>query len=140
MKTVKLAHVCQIRVRYAETDKMGIVYNGNYLTFFEVARTELMRHHGLPYSKFEAKGYYLPLIDAYVNYQKPAYYDDVLNIKGYFEWSGEPKLKFNYEVFVNNNLITSGYTSHAFFNAETKMPVKPPKFFIETVLNAYKEE
>lgn len=136
MNKVILTNEIQIRARYAETDKMGFVYNSNYLVYFEVARTELMRDHGLPYSRFEDFGFNLPLTEAFVKYHRPAKYDDLITIKGLVEWSGEPRLKFNYEVFVNNTLITSGYTMHAFLNAETKMPVRPPEIFINAMQEA----
>jgi acyl-CoA thioester hydrolase len=138
MNRIELHNEIQIRARYAETDKMGFVYNSNYLVYFEVARTELMREHGLPYSKFEEYGFNLPLTDAYVKYHRPALYDDLLTIKGHVEWSGEPRLKFNYEVFVNDTLITSGYTTHAFLNSKTKMPVRPPEIFINAMQDALK--
>ena len=68
------------RVIYADTDKMGVVYNGNYLSYFEIGRNELMRHLGLAYTEVEKNGLILPVIDAYVKYIKPAYYDDILDI------------------------------------------------------------
>lgn len=137
MDKIELKHICTIRVRYAETDKMGIVYNGNYLTYFEVARTELMRYFGMPYSVFESEGFNLPVTAAGLKYHKPAYYDDVLEIHGHIEWQGEPKLKFNYEVYVNNNLITTGFTEHAFLHTEKRMPVRPPEVFKNAMISAF---
>ncbi|MBK7981513.1 MAG: acyl-CoA thioesterase [Ignavibacteriae bacterium] len=73
-----LSHTTSIRVRYADTDKMQFVYNGKYLEYFEVGRTELLRSCGLAYSELEKIGYQLPLIEAGLKYKMPAYYDDVL--------------------------------------------------------------
>ncbi len=139
MNNIELKNELELRARYAETDKMGFVYNANYLIYFEVARTDLMRKFGLPYSEFEKYGYHLPLTESYLKYHKPAFYDDLLIIKGLVNWAGEPYIKFNYEVFVNSILITSGYTKHAFLNAKTKMPVKPPEIFKEKMLEANKK-
>ena len=75
-----LSNTTKVRVRYADTDKMQFVYNGKYLEYFEVGRTELLRSSGLPYSIIENQGYQLPLIKAELNFKKPAYYDDILNI------------------------------------------------------------
>lgn len=138
MNNIELNNELEIRARYAETDKMGFVYNANYLIYFEVARTDLMRKYGLPYSEFENYGYLLPLTESFVKYHRPAFYDDLMTIKGNINWAGEPFIKFNYKVFVNNNLITSGYTKHAFMNAETKRPVKPPEIFKEKMIKADK--
>jgi len=139
MENIELEYVCNIRVRYAETDTMGFVYNGNYLTYFEVARTELMRNYGMPYSVLEKQGFNLPLIDAYVKYIAPAHYDEVLDIKGKISWSGEPKLKFDYEVYVNDKLISEGYTRHAFLSKKTGTPVRPPEIFKESMKKAGKK-
>src|SRR5512147_3143405 len=76
-----IENLFEIRVRYADTDRMGIVYNGNYLTFFEIGRTELMRQHGLVYTELEKNGILLPLIESHVNYRQPAYYDNLLIIR-----------------------------------------------------------
>lgn len=127
-----IENTTQIRVRYADTDKMGIVYNGNYLAFFEVGRTELMRSRGLPYTEFEAEGYLLPLVESHVNYKAPAYYDDLLNVVATLDVDAiTSTLKFNYSVFRNDIFIANGYTIHSFLKTETMRPVRPPKFFIE---------
>jgi acyl-CoA thioester hydrolase len=78
--TPTLQHTSTIRVRYAETDQMRVVYNGEYLTYFEVGRTEALRAFGLPYTELEKEGYLLPVIEANIQYKSPAFYDDVLEI------------------------------------------------------------
>ncbi|MFH1049819.1 MAG: thioesterase family protein [bacterium] len=133
-----LKNTCQIRVRYAETDKMGIVYNGNYLTYFEVARVELMRQTGLPYPEFEKAGYQLPLVESHVNYYSSAFFDDLLNIEALLNFEMKPVLKINYNIFRDNTTITTGYTVHSYFNNILKKAVRPPKIFVDAIIEASK--
>jgi acyl-CoA thioester hydrolase len=135
-----LKNTCQIRVRYAETDKMGIVYNGNYLTYFEVARVELMRHTGLPYPEFEKAGYQLPLVESHVNYKTSAFFDDLLNIEAILNFEMKPTLKINYNIFRDNSTIATGYTMHSYYNYILKMPVRPPKIFVNALMETYKHK
>ena len=92
-KFLKFEHTTNIRVRYADTDKMGIVYNAEYLVYFEVGRAELMRHYGLPYTKFEEDGYLLPLVESYVQYFSPAHYDDLLQVNAILKFEYKPIIK-----------------------------------------------
>ncbi|MGE5479040.1 MAG: acyl-CoA thioesterase [Chloroflexota bacterium] len=131
-----LSYICPIRVRYADTDKMGFVYNGNYLTYFEVGRTELMRHFGLIYSELEKAGYQLPLLESYAKYRQPAFYDDLLEIEAKLMLNGGATIKFEYRILRKEDVITSGFTVHSFINIENKKPVKPPKIFTEGVERA----
>ncbi len=124
-----LSHTSSVRVRYAETDKMGVVYNGNYLTYFEIGRTELLRMYGLPYSELELSGFLLPVLEAKATYYKPAYYDDIITIKTSMYWASAATIRMEYRLFRNNELITEGYTLHAFISAKTRNTVRPPKIF-----------
>jgi acyl-CoA thioester hydrolase len=135
---IELKHITKVRVRYAETDKMGFVYNGIYLTYFEVGRTELMRSLGLPYSEFEKMGFQLPLVSSHIDYKTPAFYDDQLDIVATLNFEMKPTMKIDYNIFRNNSTIAEGYTVHSFINAETKKPVKPPEVFIEALKSAMK--
>lgn len=127
-------NVTHIRVRYADTDKMGIVYNGNYFTFFEVGRTELMRAHGLPYVTFENEGYLLPLIEAHANYKASAFYDDVLEINSSINLDQiGATVVFNYVINCGDRFIADGYTKHSFVKSDTMKPVRPPAFFKEFI-------
>jgi acyl-CoA thioester hydrolase len=131
---VIIENVAFIRVRYADTDKMGVVYNGNYFTFFEVGRTELMRAYGLPYTSFETEGYILPLIEAHANYKNSAYYDDLLEVNAWLDINKiGATLRFEYEITFQDKIIANGYTLHSFVKKETMKPVRPPKFFIEMI-------
>ncbi len=133
MNKICLKNTTQIRVRYAETDKMGFVYNGNYLTYFEVGRVELMRHFNLSYAELENYGYYLPLMETHLKYVKSAYYDDLLDIEASLEWQLEPIIKFQYRITRNGELICEGYTAHCFMSKETMKPVRPPIVFIDAI-------
>jgi len=128
-----LTFTTEIRVRYADTDQMGVVYNANYLRFFEIGRTELMRNFGLPYIDVEKQGFLLPLIDAYTKYINPARYDDIVCINATLELESAAKIKFNYAITVLEKVICEGYTRHVFVNAETMKPTRPPKFFTDII-------
>lgn len=119
------------RVIYADTDKMGIVYNGNYLSYFEIGRNELMRHLGLKYTDVEKSGLILPLIDSYVRYKQPALYDDILDINARLDETFSAKIQFIYNITCEGKLVAEGYTNHVFANAETMKPVRPPKMYMD---------
>ena len=128
-----LEHTAVFRVRYADTDRMGIVYNGNYFSFFETGRTELMRNFGLPYTIVEEKGYLLPLTESHITYKNPALYDQILKINTKLEFQNTLQIQFDYKIEFDNKLITSGYTRHVFVKKENMKPVRPPKFFTELI-------
>lgn len=129
----------EIRIRYADTDQMQFVYNGKYLEFFEVGRTELLRSTGLSYKVVEKEGFQLPLVEAHLKYISAAYYDDILIIETFLKEIPKLKMKLEYKIFrkENNDLVTEGYTEHVFINKESKKPVRPPKFFIDAIKNYY---
>lgn len=129
----KIEHITRIRVRYADTDKMGYLYNGNYFSYFEVGRTELMRQYGMVYKTLEDEGYILPLIDSYAKYLLPAYYDDLLDVKAELNYSGGALIKFEYSIYRENQLITTGFTSHIFVTSQGRKPVKPPRLFLDII-------
>ncbi len=130
---LEITNIAKIRVRYADTDKMGIVYNGNYFTYFEVGRTELMRNNGLSYTSLEAAGFYLPLIESYAKYINSALYDDELDVFAELKWDGSPRLKFDYSISRNSELLCKGHTLHCFTSIETMRPVRPPKLFLDII-------
>jgi acyl-CoA thioester hydrolase len=118
------------RVTYAETDKMGFVYYGNYLTYFEIGRTELIRSLGRPYRELEDEGYYLPVIEASCRYMKSARYDDVLTVRTAVSECKGVRLGFKYEILRDNEKIAHGMTLHAFVDGQGK-PVRPPAWLLE---------
>lgn len=130
-----LTNTTKIRVRYADTDKMQFVYNGKYLEYLEVGRTELLRDHGLPYSEIEKAGYQLPLIEAGIKYKNPAHYDDVLLIEANVNELYSAKVHIEYKIIRESDqtLIASGFTTHMFIKVDTKKPTKPPQIYIDAL-------
>lgn len=116
----------RVRVRYAETDKMGIAYNGHYLTWFEVGRTEFLREMGLTYKRTEEAGFRLPVIEAGVRFLKPAFYDDVLTIKSRFGEQPGLRIKIEYEIWSNTEILATGFTKHVFTDEHLE-PRRPPR-------------
>ena len=114
------------RVPYADTDQMGVVYYGNYLTYFERARNELLRTMGLPYREIEARGFALPVAQAHVDYRAAATYDDALEIHGWVGWIKAVRLRVNCAVYCGDTLLAEGYTVHAFVSRKTLRPVRVP--------------
>ena len=130
-----VSNIASIRVRYADTDKMQFVYNGKYLEYFEVGRTELLRSVGLPYANVEKEGYQLPLIEAGLKYKHPAHYDDVLNIKASLKELFSAKVHIEYEIRreIDDSLIVTGFTTHMFINSDSKKPTKPPQIYVNAL-------
>lgn len=123
-----------IRVRYAETDQMQVVYHTNYLTWFEVGRTELIRELGFPYRRFEEYGYILPLNEANLKFRSPARYDDEILIRTKISLCTGIRLVFTYEIRrkEDGQLLVTGETHHAWTNKELKpvrLDKKEPKLF-----------
>lgn len=128
-------HLTKIRVRYAETDQMGVVYHGNYAQFFEIGRTEWLRSKKITYKNMEASGIMLPVISLNCNFKKSAYYDDVLTITTFFKKQPNVKIEFDYEITnQNNELICTGNTVLAFVNAETKKPMRCPEYILKLLI------
>ena len=129
-----------IRVRYADTDQMQFVYNGKYLEYFEVGRTEMLRHYNLPYHFIENKGFQLPLLEAFVKYITPACYDDILTVKSYVKEMPVFKIHIDYLITRNEakEIVAEGFTKHVFINKDTKKAVRLPAFFIEAIKQNYK--
>lgn len=117
----------QIRVRYAETDQMGYVYYGNYATYFEVARVELLRSVGFTYKKLEEDGILLPVLDFSIKYFKPAFYDDLLVIKASISEKPTARIKFQYETFNTDGiLLNKAESTLVFINRKTNKPMGIP--------------
>ncbi|MBL7072429.1 MAG: acyl-CoA thioesterase [Candidatus Omnitrophica bacterium] len=116
----------EFRVRYAETDQMGVVYYANYLIWFEVARTEFFRERGVEYKKLEdEENIYLPVVESYCRYKSPLKYDDVVTVHTKFASAGASRIMFEYSVSSGDKVNAIGWTKHAFIDAQGK-PVKVP--------------
>jgi acyl-CoA thioester hydrolase len=109
---------------------MGIVYNANYLVWFEMARTEYCRNLGKTYREWEAQGYYLPVVESYCKYRSPAKYDDVVTLccRAPAEQIKPHSIMFEYRVKVEDELLAEGWTKHAFVNPEGKVYRKNNQF------------
>jgi len=118
-------HPARIRVRYGETDQMGVVYHANYLNWFEVGRTELLREAGVTYRQLEEQGLMLPLTDASLSYKVPARYDDVLEVRTRIAYLNPLRLDFAYEIvrLEDEQLLVTGMTKHVFTNLQLR-PVR----------------
>ena len=119
----------QVTVRYAETDMMGIVYHGNYLPWFEVARTQLLREQGFPYRQLEADGYRIPVLEVAAKYIRPALYDDTLTIVATIREKPLLRIRIEYEIYRGSELLVTGHSAHAFCD-KTGQPTRPPPAFV----------
>ena len=102
-----MPHDVKIRVRYAETDQMGVVYHSNYLVYFEIGRTETMRHLGISYADLEARGYVLAVIESQMRHMGSARYDDELIVRTWLREVTKTRLRFEYHVLRGESLLAS---------------------------------
>jgi acyl-CoA thioester hydrolase len=115
-----------IRVRYAETDRMGLLHHANYLVYFEQARTELLRQVGGNYKDLEDRGYFLVITKVEVKYKSPAHYDDVLTIRTTVTRTTPVRLEHKYEVFRDGGtLVCEGATTLACVDRAGKLQAMP---------------
>ncbi|MDR3256740.1 MAG: acyl-CoA thioesterase [Endomicrobium sp.] len=119
-------NILQLRIAYADTDQMGMVYYGNYLTFFERGRTELLRDIGLEYKTIEERGFYFPVIFAECKYLAPTKYDDLITVETKLTEMSAASITCSYEVKCDGKLLVTGKTKHPFVN-KTLKPVRFPK-------------
>ena len=128
------AQPSRLRVRYAETDKMGVVYHANYLVWFEVGRTDLLRHVGWSYREMEADGFGLPVIEAHCTYRQSARYDDVIDIRTTGTLLSPVRVRFDYVVVrvADEAVLAEGYTMHACIDPEGRPRRLPPQ--VTTIL------
>ena len=129
-----IAHQTQYRVIYGDTDNMGVAYYANYLRWFEIGRTELLRSWGIPYHQIEAQGILLPVAEAHCKYMTPAKYDDLLIIETTLDPEIKAGLKLDYRILDQSQQVVhaTGYTRHAFMNRDGRV-VRPPTFMRELI-------
>ena len=118
----------KVRVIYADTDAMGIVYHTNYIRWFEIGRTEFFRDLGILYADIEKAGYNLPLTQVYCHYLLPARYDDVVEVETEIVYLKRASIKFGYQIWSQNRqmLLAQGYTVHACTDDKGKIVRIPP--------------
>lgn len=122
----------QFRVRYGETDQMGVVYHGNYAQYFEMGRTEWLRKMGLSYKEMEDNGIMLPVISLTVNYKKSACYDDLIKVKTKLVKMPTAKIEFDYEILnENDEILTTGNSVLVFMDTHKNRPTRCPDYVLD---------
>jgi len=118
----------ELRAYYSDTDHGGVVYYANYLKWFEIGRTELLRQEGFNYSDFEKQGLIAPIVEVKCNYKEPVRYNDMIIIKTTIEDIGNSSIKFNYDIIRKNDnvLLANGYTVNVFVDKKTMKSNKIP--------------
>lgn len=126
MKIKNYEHLLETRVRYAETDKMGVVYHANYLIYLEVSRVEWLRNHGVSYKELEDNGIALPVVNINIDYKKPALYDDLLTIKTSLIYCKGVKVIFESKIYNHEQkLLTEAQVTLVFVNIKSGRPMIP---------------
>ncbi|MCF7568168.1 acyl-CoA thioesterase [Sabulilitoribacter arenilitoris] len=125
----------QIRVRYGETDQMGVVYHGNYALYLEMGRIEWLRKLGVSYKTMEENGIMLPVVSLSVNYKKSACYDDVINVKTQLKKTPTVKIEFEYEITnEKGEILTTAETTLVFIDTKTNKPVRAPEYILKAII------
>ncbi|AJR04571.1 acyl-CoA thioesterase [Siansivirga zeaxanthinifaciens] len=126
----------QIRVRYGETDQMGVVYHGNYALYLEMGRIEWLRNMGISYKSMEENGVMLPVVSLSINYKKSAVYDDLINVKTQLKKMPSVKIEFEYEITnQHGELLTTAETTLVFLDKNTLKPIKAPQYILDAINN-----
>ena len=128
----------KIKVRYCETDQMGLVHHGSYINYFEEARISWISNLGFSYSEMEKSGIILPVSKLNVSYLRPAYFDDDLLISVELAELPTSRLIFNYTIKNKDEVVVTGTTVLAFLNKDTKKPVRCPDYMMEKVTPLFK--
>jgi acyl-CoA thioester hydrolase len=126
--SLPLPGVTEIRVRYAETDRMGLLHHANYLVYFEQARTELLRQQGLTYRDMEDQGFFLVITNVEVKYRSPARYDDVLSIQTTVSRTTPVRIEHTYAVTCDGRAVADGKTTLACVDRAGKLQALPDWF------------
>ena len=125
-------HQIQLRVRYSETDQMGVVYHGNYIPYFEMGRVEWLRNKGVSYKSMEESGIALPIVSMNINYKKSARYDDLLTVRTVFKSQSSVKIEFDCEIYNEfEELLTTAQFILVFVSLKTGRPTAPPDYILE---------
>jgi acyl-CoA thioester hydrolase len=133
-----IKHTTDIRIRYADTDQMKFAYYGKFFEYFEQGRSDMLRSIGLPYTRIEEMGLFLPVIEAHAEYKKAARYDDLLHVVTILRDTPVARVRLDYEVYKEGEkeLLAEGYTIHTFVNAQTGKPTRAPAQFVEAIEKA----
>jgi acyl-CoA thioester hydrolase len=124
-------HEIFVRIRYGETDQMGVVHHGNYALYLEMGRTEWLRVFGISYKDMEKSGIMLPVISMALNFKKSAYYDEVIKVKTQLKKTPLVKIEFEYLITnENDEILVEATTTLAFIDVKTKRPIKCPDYLL----------
>ena len=127
-------HEYTVRVRYSETDQMGVVYHGNYAAYFEMGRVEWLRNMGVSYKWMEDKGVMLPVVSLTMNYKKPARYDDLITVRTIFKSQTSVKIEFDYEIYnEKQELLTIAHSVLVFVDMKIGRPMLPPDYVLDKI-------
>ncbi|MEJ1222172.1 acyl-CoA thioesterase [Sediminicola sp. 1XM1-17] len=122
------------RVRYGETDQMGVVYHGNYAQYLEMGRVEWLRELGFSYKKMEEEGVMLPVISLQINFKKSALYDDLIRVVTTLKKRPSVKIEFDYKIYNEaDEILIEAHTVLAFIDMATKRPMKCPAAILEKI-------
>ncbi|TDD78865.1 acyl-CoA thioesterase [Flavobacterium caseinilyticum] len=125
-------HQINVRVRYSETDQMGVVYHGNYIPYFEIGRVEWLRDKGISYKSMEESGIALPIVSMNINYKKPAKYDELLTVHTRFKSQSSVKIEFDCEIYnESDELLTTAQFILVFVSLKTGRPTAPPDYILD---------
>ena len=130
--------VSKIRVRYAETDRMDVVYHSNYLIWFETARIQMLDQIGIPYREIEARGLFLPVLSVSAEYKSPARFDDHLEVHLFMKKKPRARMHFEYEVRRGDEVLATGQSSHGFMDRSGKGQ-RPPEDLLKLIESAWAE-
>ena len=123
------------RVRYGETDQMGVVYHGNYAQYLEIGRVEWLRGMGISYKKLEESGVILPVISLAINFKKSALYDDLITVETVLKKTPSVKIEFDYKIYnESNDVLIEANTVLAFLDKEKNRPMKCPEYILKQIL------
>ena len=132
MPNFKNYNEINFRIRYGETDQMGIVYHGNYAQYFEIGRTEWLRNLGITYKQMEEDGIKLPVISLTVNFKKSVGYDDVIKVKTLLKKMPTASIEFDYEIEnEKGEIVTTGNTVLAFIDINRNRPTRCPQHILD---------
>jgi acyl-CoA thioester hydrolase len=119
-------HEMTIRVRYAETDRMGLLHHANYFVYFETGRTEFLRQRGFSYREIEDSGHFLVIVEIGCKFKRPAYYDDLLTLRTTLERVTRVKIVHGYQVLRDGLLLAEGHSTLACVDREGRPQALPP--------------
>ena len=123
--SMSMSHEISFRVRYAETDRMGLLHHANYIVYFEMGRTELLRQRGISYRDIEDSGHLLVVIEVGCKFKRPAYYDDLLTLRTTVERVTHVKIVHRYEVLRDGVLLAEGHSTLACVDRDGKPQALP---------------